>query len=699
MATAAETEQRSAAWCNYFFLYDTSKVKEEGDPTRAGINYFFPSQTAVDQRELLCGQIAGVVCCITEISGSPPSLIRLRKLKFAIRVIGEYLWALGCVIEVPDVSCKRFLDQLIGIFTFYNGSNKHIYQMQEQEQLARQWDLYIEHIQQNSCGLHQTFNSLGNLNRTEVDPLLLLKAALILQTCQRCPEILAGCILYTNLIVSTQLPPAITAKILPYRPSVNSQNVTERREDPPLPKDVTILTVFVTEEESAALRQFPVGWMQGVPESPKPDLIEVKAEKRPLSRTLSASPDPEEMNDEDRHSECETYTALENPHPSSKNIDRPADSMDPAQNDQAELPTSPHALEVDDKSSGSAKSLPQNKIPLSSIPVTFSPPGNSCFSLKLDEERTGTVRKEVCDLYVELAEDANDRSIERATRYSERISGPILNSVSKCTISDSPRGPLLSEYETDAGRNQNDPSVWPPLTSSIEVQTVSSQQHKHVLHADTLLSHSALARDSHSTALPAEYREEGVESEQTAAPKKESLDEPKDGGNLVELNLYVHTVKELVMFLLAENGLRANPSAIEDVYHSTLASLNGLEVHLSENLLNRNFCNIFGHNFAHYDRIQHILTAQLSPDPQKAHFIRATALTHTDLNHNSTTQEMIVRNASTAVYCCRNPAQETHFQNLATPARNSGIPNPRDSAFALPGRAKQKLLKYGVNLL
>ncbi|XP_069788775.1 BLOC-3 complex member HPS4 isoform X3 [Narcine bancroftii] len=572
MATAVATEKKVTAWCDYFFLYDSSKVKEEGDPTRAGIYYFFPSQTSIDQQELLCGQVAGVVCCITEISGTPPCLIRLRKLKFAIQVNGEYLWALGCAIDTPDVSCKHFLDQLIGIFTFYNGSNKYIYQVQEQAELARQWDLYMEHIQQNSCGLHRTFNSLWNLDRTDVDPLLLLKAALILQSCQRCPEILAGCILYTNLIVSSQLPPELTAKILAYQPRVCSQNRTARSDSAPLPQDVTILTVFVTEEESAVLRQYSVEWMSGLPKSPKPDLCEKRIQKLLLSRALADSPDPEELRTECSCSEaeCGNSSEFESSYPNSKDSNTPTNVVDPAENYQGKLITQSHPMEFDHKSTRSVNPHPQKKTTLSSSPR------HSWFSLHLDEGKTEDDSKHFVDLYMELTENK-------------------LDNISSYPTSDSATEPLAPYSGSSSGCDQKEANVTSSSICLTDDQSSPPQQRQSSLPHNAQKTHSAVG-----------CSEDDADIKQATSPIH---DESKDHESLVKLSMYVHTVKGLVMSLLAEDGFRTNHGAIEDVYHSSLASLNGLEVHLNETLFSRNFSNLLGFNFAHYDRIQHILTA------------------------------------------------------------------------------------------
>lgn len=116
------------------------------------------SQTPLDRQELICGQLAGVSRCVSELSSSPVRLLRLRRHKFAIHVRENLFWvrersqifharlncvfslihegfvcvcwqALGCPLEVPSVSICQLLDQLINLFSFYNGSIHLSYQV------------------------------------------------------------------------------------------------------------------------------------------------------------------------------------------------------------------------------------------------------------------------------------------------------------------------------------------------------------------------------------------------------------------------------------------------------------------------------------------------------------------------------------------------------------------------------------------
>ncbi|XP_076859447.1 BLOC-3 complex member HPS4 isoform X1 [Brachyhypopomus gauderio] len=285
-----------------FFLYDRSKVQEEGDLTRAGICYFYPEDTPLEDQELLCGQLAGVSRCVSELSRSPVRLLRLRKSKYAVRMRDPFLWALNCVAEIPDISVCEFLDQLIDLFCFYNGPVQQSYQLHSRGELALRWARCLSHLQGGTTELHHIFSCLNTVDSTRIDPLLLLKAALILQACQRCPLVLAGCLLYQGRVLSTQMPPELTRKVMVQETETYSQedgllaNGVCLSGATPSSSTVTT-TVFLTSSELHVLQCHPVDNSCRCHCTPQPP--DQPRKTRLLSRTLSDIPttelDPAEL--------------------------------------------------------------------------------------------------------------------------------------------------------------------------------------------------------------------------------------------------------------------------------------------------------------------------------------------------------------------------------------------------------------------
>ncbi|XP_039936794.1 BLOC-3 complex member HPS4 isoform X2 [Hirundo rustica] len=679
-----------APWWNYFFLYDGSKVKEEGDPTSAGICYFYPSQTIPEQQELLCGQMAGVVRCLTEISGAPPSLVRLRKLKFAVVVDGDFLWVLGCAVELPDVSCRRLLEQLIGLFTFYQGPVRGAYTAFSQEELSREWDRYIEHIQNNTSDLHRIFNSLWHLDKTKVDPLLLLKAALILQTCQRSPHVLAGCILYKGLIVSTQLPPAVTAKVLlqgsesPGQSKPGAEEPQER--ESLLPPGVRILPVFLTGEELSVLRDFPVEWMARSPVSP--------AGPRGEESALCPQAVPESTGA--RENQALDGISVQESHEDASGTPAPGDAV------QLGSPASP-LMDFSEMGSGTRNSPAAN----------LSGAGSETSGSNTEQLPSPSSLQTECAWttgpYLEGFSFPSPYSWEQESQ--DKGESP----------ADSDVGHPASQNPLSVGHS---PAV-PSPAQELSRRKPSEQKKPWTVSQDRVSGEGAGPAGDHLLGLdgpgPAGHmqlrsrRQLLFPGAQEALPGDPAGDRPCPsgaesswhrlggrGGEPAQLSLYVHCIQGLVLSLLAEEQLRRDRGAVEDVYHSSLASLNGLEVHLRETLPKDSSASArTNYSFTHYDCVQNVLTANLphTPGPLDRHFLRAATLIHSDFSQLPTASEVIIRNASTAVYACRNPVQETYFQQLGAPLRNSGVPNPHDSAFSLPSKAKQKLLKHGVNLL
>lgn len=741
MATASSSESKPASWCSYYFLYDTSKVREEGDLTRDGICYFYPIQTALDQQELLCGQIAGVARCVAEISSSPPTLIRMRKLKFAIKVENYYILALGCSIEVPDRSCLHFLDQLLGLFKFYNGQVRHAYQIYPQDILSREWDLYMEHIQRDANELHLIFSSLSAVNKTKVEPLLLLKAALILQTCQRCHYVLGGCILYGGQVVSTQLPPQLTAKVLFQKTRSSVERMSESQDENPdqadpsnLPQNVSIISVFLTEEEATVLRCCPFEWMSGLPTSPLNKTNEKTSAR--LSRTLSDTP---EFTDSARMRETETkekedlWNEAAGEEPSALNPARHFSFSKDGHNKILEQYSGniwntsvkkdpPHFSPILSPSLVHVCSEPFSFQAKICNPASDSALGDSSCEAKecvshmaalhiVKESDVNCVNINSLKLY-DVADDMDQHRSRDQTSLVICSSSLLATSSFSEDESHFDYAQKAEPREMSSGINDlncNQCSTLPQETGAVvsrntELDKRNTEQiasdGKQLLSSEGTVNVQEVM-GSYSSTEQFDGNEWTTASGSDASELNCNSESSNSGEKLVKMKLYIHTVKGLVLLLLAEEELENSSSSVEDVHYSSLASLNGLEVHLKETLPKEQSVAKVAYSFAHYDCIQNVLQTNLPEYHclQDQQFIRAVNLIHSDFKNFTTAHEMIVRNASTAVYACQNSSQETYFQHLQTPIRNSGIPNQQDNAFSLPGRAKQKLLKHGVNLL
>ncbi|XP_063050787.1 Hermansky-Pudlak syndrome 4 protein [Engraulis encrasicolus] len=697
--------------CNYFFLYDGSKVQEEGDPTRAGICFFYPEETPLDQQELLCGQLAGVCRCVSELSLSPVRLLRLRRSKFAVRMKEHFLWALSCSVDIPDVSMCALLDQLISLFCFYHGPVRQSYLRQSRAELARHWATYLMHLQGGSCELHHIFSCLRTIDSTNIDPLLLLKAALILQACQRCPLVLAGCILYRGRVVSTQMPPDLTVKVM-----VHETESFHQQDQGPVANGMNggsgtpssssgTTPVFLTPAELQALRCNPVDKRCRSHYTPQPQPRSRKS--RLLSRTLSDTPtddsdiaDPapaptpsscrSSMSDESclsagLSSEANTPSHISPVHQSERYCPADAKSHD-------------HGL-----SNGVAACKLKEDVVLSKT-------ANGC-NKKVDVS-TGQGNTEANGALILPNGNGHDNGHEHGSHD---------NGCHPETVPDSPSD--HSSYDELSDSSCHKPPSNVSGKAVVPENGEKTRTKKASLSADPVRDNemqsstctkNGVINDTESL-KEGESKENGTEdrrrdkgedfSAPSSLPLSSSPPPPppppsssSDEETLLPMALYQHRVRALVLSLLVEPHFHTDQAAVEEVYHSSMASLNGLEAHLRSSTPGG--AGPYGpYTFAHYDCIQNTLTTNLSGTPQDRPFVRATALLHSNFSQTQTLQEAIVRNAGSAVYGTRSSAQETYFLQHATAIRNSGIPNHQDSAFSLPSKARHRLLKHGVNLL
>ncbi|XP_031156641.1 Hermansky-Pudlak syndrome 4 protein [Sander lucioperca] len=615
----AELVPPASRRCNYFFLYDGSKVKGEGDATREGICYFYPEETPLDKQELLCGQLAGAGRCVSELSASPVRILRLRRNNFAIRMKDDFFWALGCSAEVPTISACELLDQLINLFCFYNGSVRQSYQLYSQETLAARWAQYLSHLQSGSLELQHIFSCLRTIDSTNVDPLLLLKAALILQACQRCPLVLAGCILFRGRVVSTQMSPELTMKVMVHESETHTKAPSTFSSFGGV---VSSTTVFLTMSELQYLQSAPVDKDFSSHRTPHKNTSKKKTR---LSRTLSDTPSTESEPSDTGSSQSPLKGSF-SPHFSDSSVFSP---------DPLDSPPPPQPLQPP---------FPNGK----------------------------------------LSPEAEEEALEESYYYSFHSNEGGVSQLHNEGDSSLFEG---NSYLNGGGGGGGGGDGDAACGAVFDFRGAEESHH------DTVFTKEASRGGCESV--------QGRQAEIPDPPPGSGASDSPEECPLVPMMLYLHRVKGLVLALLVEPHFLSDTASMEEVYHSSLASLNGLEAHL------RTICPGAPdaprpYIFAHFDCIQSTLTTNLSGRPGGAPerpFVRATSLLHSHFCNTETLQEAIIRSAGAAVYGSRSVAQETYFQQHGGSLRNSGIPNHQDSAFLLPSKARHRLLKHGVNLL
>uniref|UniRef100_A0A8C5LSS1 HPS4 biosis of lysosomal organelles complex 3 subunit 2 n=1 Tax=Leptobrachium leishanense TaxID=445787 RepID=A0A8C5LSS1_9ANUR len=542
MASTDCVQHRSSTWLSYFLLYDASKVKGECDLTRDGIKYFHPPQ------------------------------------------------ALGCSMEVTDISCKKYLDDLIGLFRFYNGPLWRAYKVHPHQELSDDWRIYLEYLQRITTDLSRIFHSLNHVDKTKVDPLLLLKATLILQTCQRFPHVFAGCILYNDRVVSTQLPPPLTSKILVERiyayrrpPSL----LNNFSDDPVLPDGVRLLEVFVKEQDAKSLCQYPVQWTTRV----SSDVSGI---------TSSMSP---ELEIHPSQSVSESTLEKENENTAIPQIKVQGNA------EGTGAPVTSEDLDVGGIATDMALHIPTSGVPVhSSSPVKVL----NRHDLMVDQGRITRTSPEI-----------------RSTDIHEAgISLPSTGSVVAC-VSTFEMDKQSFDSESSTSEDSQVSFRHQPVEACPSISTpVPVEEHaKGVHHSEVIQRTENIGALGDHTEGYLELRSNNTdnsvvfsESTDLNLSIKSSTDTdwtltldsspPVSSSKLVKLTLYVHNVKGLVLSLLAGMHFKYEKGLVQDVYDGTLAALNGLEVHLKETMPpnSHNSVTKTAYSFTHYDFIQNILT-------------------------------------------------------------------------------------------
>ncbi|XP_030847624.1 uncharacterized protein LOC100893601 [Strongylocentrotus purpuratus] len=238
-----------------FFIYDHSVVQREADDPKDAIAYFYPQNFPIDTQCLLCGQLMGMVNFMKILCSSEPRIYKLRKMKLATLHEGNFTLALAHDPKVSDTVAIGMMRNLYDVFCMYHGSFtrllKHCRGNREtfSSQMSSIWNCYLPFIRHYGNSMKTIFHAVPTIELPKKCGQIFLKCSHLLQWLKQKPWLLAGCLLYKNKVLCSQLTSDLMRRLLLVKASQNPFPGEKITTDFDLPFGVRILSIYLHEEE------------------------------------------------------------------------------------------------------------------------------------------------------------------------------------------------------------------------------------------------------------------------------------------------------------------------------------------------------------------------------------------------------------------------------------------------------------------
>ncbi len=105
-----------------FFIFDDYHSEDEEASGEELLLFFYPSHVTLNKRLFLLGGCSALVAFAKNFTSAPVEVLKMEKVKFAIKEEGKMIMALTTDISDPDSAVVNHLELIYNAFKFFNGS-------------------------------------------------------------------------------------------------------------------------------------------------------------------------------------------------------------------------------------------------------------------------------------------------------------------------------------------------------------------------------------------------------------------------------------------------------------------------------------------------------------------------------------------------------------------------------------------------